>query len=136
MFGVALICGWHAGYSSVSVLILGLVGLWSLRLAWHIGRKILQTKDEDRRYKAWREQWGKFAIIRSFFQVFVLQTIFLYIVALPVILVSLSPDTPLSWIHALGAAIFVCGFVFEWIADEQLRRFKHDPKNTGKILQS
>jgi len=31
-----------------------LVGLWGLRLAWHIGRR---HKEEDYRYKAMRDRW-------------------------------------------------------------------------------
>ena len=38
---------------------------------------------------------------------------------------------PLEW---FGIGLWMAGFVFESIADAQLRRFRHDPANQGRVL--
>lgn len=44
-----------------------------------------------------------------------------------------APITPLAWV---GLAIYSVGIVFEWVGDWQLARFKADPANRGKVLDT
>ena len=46
------------------------------------------------------------------------------------------PDRGLGWLAAAGGAAWAIGFAFESIGDWQLARFKADPSNTGKVLDS
>jgi steroid 5-alpha reductase family enzyme len=48
--------------------------------------KKLKTKKEDSRYAVWRGEW-KYFYLRSFFQVYVLQMILMFLVSLPLFLV-------------------------------------------------
>ena len=111
-----------------------LISLWGIRLAWHIHSRN-KGKGEDYRYLAWRNQWGKWFLLRSYFQVFVLQGIFLYIIILPVLFINKSEDTPIIWLDILGMLIWMIGFYFEAVGDAQLIRFKNNPNNKGKLLQ-
>jgi len=111
-----------------------LVSVWGIRLAWHIHTRN-KGKGEDYRYLAWRNQWGKWFLLRSYFQVFVLQGIFLYIIILPVLFINKSENTPLVWFDFLGLTIWIIGFYFEAVGDAQLVRFKKNPNNKGKLLQ-
>ena len=111
-----------------------LVSVWGIRLAWHIHSRN-KGKGEDYRYLAWRNQWGKWFLLRSYFQVFVLQGIFLYIIILPVLFINKSENTPLVWLDFLGLTIWIIGFYFEAVGDAQLVRFKKNPNNKGKFLQ-
>jgi len=122
---------------SIYVWLLALLPLvWGLRLA---GRIYLKNagKPEDFRYKAWRGAWGKSFTIRSFLQIYMLQGIIIFIIAVPV---TLSIVFPSSTIHPLfffiGAALWGIGFYFESVADFELDRFIHDPSNKGKIMMS
>ena len=54
-----------------------LISIWGTRLAIHIHTRN-KGKGEDYRYLAWRNQWGKWFLLRSYLQVFILQGIFLF----------------------------------------------------------
>jgi len=116
-----------------AVLVVVLVVIWGMRLALHIGLRNL-GKGEDARYRKWREEWGRNATLRSFFQIYILQGILLLIISLPVIRAIAAPDAPLAFTDLLGATVWLTGFLFEAIADRQLLRFKKDPLNRRRII--
>jgi len=123
-----------AGYLPRKQLITTLVTVWGLRLALHIGVRNW-GKPEDFRYAKWREENGSHWWWISFFQVFLLQGILMWIISLPLIAAQTSGFpailTPLDFI---GASFWTLGMMLESVADSQLRRFKSDPNNRGKIL--
>jgi steroid 5-alpha reductase family enzyme len=111
-----------------------LISAWGIRLAWHIHTRN-KGKGEDYRYLAWRNQWGKWFLLRSYFQVFILQGVFLYIISLPILFINKSENTPINWLDFTGLAIWLIGFYFEAVGDAQLMRFKKNTMNKGKLLQ-
>lgn len=133
--GFALV-GWTAfafsDLSARSVLVNALVTAWGLRLAWHIARRNAR-KPEDARYAAWRQEWTWFRL-RSYVQVFLLQGVLLYIIALPMLFIHAAPASALTVLDAAGVVVWLAGFFFEAIADAQLKRFLRDPANKGKIM--
>ena len=60
-----------------------LVLIWGLRLSVHIYLRN-HGRGEDFRYANWRRTW-KFFVLRSFFQIFMLQGFFMVLIAWPVI---------------------------------------------------
>ena len=120
--------------ASRGILVNILVSIWGLRLAWHIhGRN--KGKGEDYRYLAWRQAWGKWFYVRSYVQVYLLQGCFLFLIALPVLVINKEPRSDPGWIDFLGIAIWLSGFCFEVIGDAQLARFIKNPANKGKLMQ-
>lgn len=117
-------------------LLLGLVTVWGLRLAGHIRLRKRGEDGEDFRYRQWRQQWGRTFIWRSYLQIFLLQGGVIFLVALPLLLVIAEPGGPLGLLDLLGALLWLCGFAFEALGDWQLLRFKHNPANKGRIIQS
>lgn len=116
-------------------LLLVIVGIWSLRLSFYIfGRH--RNVGEDYRYAQWRKEWGKYVIPRAFFQIFMLQGVFMYIIALPVMIGMGAKYIELGWVSYIGIALWFTGFLVEAIGDWQKSRFKADPANKGKIMQS
>jgi steroid 5-alpha reductase family enzyme len=116
------------------VLVNTLVSIWGLRLAWHIhGRN--KGKAEDYRYLAWRKAWGEWFYVRSYFQVYLLQGFFLFLIALPVLVIHQGQRTEVGWTDFLGIAIWALGFFFEVIGDAQLAQFIKNPANKGKLMQ-
>ena len=109
-----------------------LVLLWGLRLSFHL---LIRNsgKGEDFRYKAWRDTW-KFFVLRSFFQIFMLQGVFMLIVSAPIWFINFSKGGMLGPWDSLGLVIFGAGFMVETIGDYQLAEFKKDPANNGKII--
>lgn len=122
-----------AGYSVVSLIVNLLITVWGLRLSIHIYQR-LRTKPEDSRYLKWRKDWGKNVIWRSLLQVFLLQGIFLYLIALPIISINFKKSMDLNWLTFLGILIWLIGFIFETVADKQLKEHVSNPKNKGKLL--
>jgi steroid 5-alpha reductase family enzyme len=110
-----------------------LVFLWGFRLSFHIFLRNL-GKPEDFRYANWRKEWGKYVVVRSFFQVFMLQGLFMFIIALPIIITENSAPERLGLIEITGIAIWLIGFYFEAVGDYQLLQFKKDAGNKGKVI--
>ncbi|HYZ92261.1 MAG TPA: DUF1295 domain-containing protein [Actinomycetota bacterium] len=108
--------------------------IWGVRLAIHLFRRNA-GKGEDYRYQAMRRRWGPRFPLISLVTVFLLQGTLMWIVSLPV-QAAQSSATPagLTAADAIGTALWFVGFVFESIGDEQLRRFKADPANQGKVM--
>lgn len=110
-----------------------LVVIWGLRLSYYIAKRNL-GKEEDVRYKEMRLKWGRHQKINAFFKVYMLQALFMYIVATPIMISFASGDSMLRSTIYIGIVIWIIGFLFESIADMQLKSFKADPKNKGRIL--
>ena len=119
--------------TSRAVLVTALVGLWGLRLALHIAMR-KRGQGEDFRYAAWRRNWGRHWVWRSYLQVFLLQGVLLYVVALAVIRVNLTTGPALGWLDLVGVLVWIVGFVFEAVGDWQLIRFTRDEANRGTVM--
>lgn len=112
-----------------------LVSIWGARLAWHIYSRN-RGKPEDYRYAAWRVEWGSTVYIRSFFQIYLLQGVLLYLVVMPVLFINYSRGGSLGLLDLAGCAVWIMGFLFESIGDAQLAQFIKNPTNKGKLIQS
>jgi len=117
-------------------LIAALVTVWGLRLSTYILRRNW-GKGEDPRYAKWREEAGTAWWWRSFFKVFLLQGILMWVISLPLLAAQVSA-TParLTVLDGLASLLWGIGFFFEALGDWQLARFKADPANRGKVLSS
>jgi len=128
---VSLVTG--DAYSPRGLLVSGLVLIWGLRLALHIHCRN-RGRGEDPRYRKWREEWGRWFVLRSFLQIFMLQGLLLVLVAMPVVYVNTSPAVSLGWLDLLGLAVWLYGFCFESVGDWQLLKFIRNPGNKGKLM--
>ena len=111
-----------------------LVPLWGLRLTLHIGVRNL-GEAEDARYANWRQQFGAKWWWLSYLRVFILQGVVMWIVSLP-LLVGLQDKSSLTVIDWIGIMFFAVGFLVEAVVDWQLRTFKKDSANKGKVLDT
>ena len=137
--GFIVVCAviFARGYPNFNfILILILTVLWGLRLAAHIYIRN-KGKKEDYRYKAWRDEWGKWFYIRTYLQVFLLQGLFMLLISLSAIVAgSYTNETSISFINIAGLILWLIGFIFETFGDLQLSRFISDPNNKGKIMKT
>ena len=122
------------GFIIRKLLISILVTLWGFRLSLHILMRNL-GKPEDFRYQKWRDENGSAWWWRSFFKVFLLQGILLWLISAPLLAVQIGAKpqylTVLDW---LGVILWIIGFYFEAMGDLQLKRFLANPANKGKIM--
>jgi steroid 5-alpha reductase family enzyme len=117
-----------------SWLVLTLVAIWALRLAIHLTWRNW-GEPEDRRYREIREKYSPYFAIKSLFIIFVFQAVLASIVALP-ILPAISQPAALGLFDAFGLLLWLLGMGFEVVGDWQLARFKANPDNQGKVMQS
>lgn len=112
----------------------GLVTLWGVRLSWHITRRN-RGKGEDPRYARWRAEGGAGWPLRSLFTVFLLQGAILLVVALP-LLTGATAGPGVRWLEVVGGGVWLVGFLLEAVADRQLARFRAEPGNRGRVLDT
>jgi len=124
------------GYLPRKQLMAILVTIWGLRLMLHIHLRN-SGQPEDFRYAKWREENGSQWWWVSFFKVFLLQGVLMWIISAPLLATQTSGFpailTPLDYV---GTLIWAFGFLFELVGDLQLTLFKGDENNRGKILTS
>ncbi|MET0839567.1 MAG: DUF1295 domain-containing protein [Marmoricola sp.] len=126
---VALLCA-LVGDAPVRWVLLVMVGVWGLRLAWHVGRRVVATSDEDPRYAAMLE--GKpfsFAVKR----IFLTQGVAMWFVSLPVQAAAASGQQTEEVLLGLGLLVWLVGLVFESVGDAQLAAYKQDP-DRGPVM--
>lgn len=136
--GMSVLVGWYAinsdGFLLRKWLILLPIFIWTLRLSSHLLRRIIADGREDSRYAQFREDWGRQAG-RNFFVIFQLQPIFNVVLSVPFFIAFLNTDPTIKVIELIAVVIWLIGLIGESLADEQLRKFKSDSNNKGKICQ-
>ncbi len=134
-FAVITWLAWSAGPgTSRSLLVVLLISIWGLRLFFHVTTRNW-GQPEDRRYKAMREHHGRHFWWFSLFSVFILQGVLLWIISLAPQLAQLSAvPAKLTWLDGLGIFVFATGFIFETVSDYQMKCFRSNPANKGKVM--
>jgi len=113
-----------------------LAGLWSLRLGIYLLIRVgSHLKEEEGRYKQLRQEWAPNpdAKFFAFFQMQAVSNVFL---AIPFFIIALNPKPELSILEYIGAGLWFISIVGEGLSDFQLKQFKKDPANKGKVCQS
>ena len=112
-----------------------MVTVWGLRLATHLAVRNI-GHGEDYRYRAMRKHWGPRFPIISLVTVFLLQGVLMWIVSLALQLGQVESSPGFGPIGTMGVFVWVVGLAFEATGDQQLRKFKADPANQGKVLST
>lgn len=128
-----------AGVGTLSTLLVAVcVTAWGARLGAHLFLRGRRSEQEDARYAAMRAADPARFPRRSLVTVFMLQAVILWGLALPIHLAfamqGAEAGQPANWLHALGLALFLAGFMLEAAADWRLARFRRDPANRGRLL--
>jgi steroid 5-alpha reductase family enzyme len=124
------------GFLPRRLLGLVLVAIWGLRLSIHILQRNW-GRGEDRRYRKWRTEAGPKFWWYSYLQVFLLQGALMGLISAPIAAVQFGAlPQRLTVLDVLGAAVWGVGLFFEAVGDYQLDRFKRDPANKGKVLDT
>jgi steroid 5-alpha reductase family enzyme len=111
-----------------------LTTIWGVRLSFYLLWRNW-GRDEDRRYRAMREQHGSQFWWVSLGKVFLLQGTILWFVSLP-LQAGAWQSTPVSWqwLDLVGCGLWTLGFAFEVVGDWQLALFISNPENRGRVL--
>ena len=122
-----------SGDSGRRWLLFALTAIWGLRLGGYLLRRKLGDREEDRRYREMRERKGDAFVPWSLVMIFGLQGLLVLIVSLPL---QLAADRPGALTAAVipGVVLWVIGFFFEALGDEQMRRFKAGAASSGQVM--
>jgi steroid 5-alpha reductase family enzyme len=117
-----------------SLIIIALVAAWSLRLAFHL---MVRNWDheEDHRYQQIRQNNEPNFKFKSLYIIFGLQGLLAWIISIP-LLFALNLETAFHWLDLIALSLWITGFIFEAVADYQLYKFKSQPGNKGRVLNS
>lgn len=124
------------GFLPRKLLLMSLVSIWGMRLSIHI---LIRNwgKPEDFRYQKWRKESGRSWWIKSLFQVFLLQGLLMWVISVPLLAAQISTQSnSLLWLDWAGVCLWMVGFFFETVGDVQLSRFRANPSNKGKLLNT
>ncbi len=120
----------------LGLLIAAMASLWGLRLALHLLQR-WRRSGEDPRYARMlgparaAGHYGRAALLR----VFLPQAALLYLTCLPAQLGVLAGGG-LGPLALSGALLWLIGMVFETVGDWQLNRFRADPANRDRVLDT
>jgi len=115
-------------------LVAGLVAIWSLRLGLHIAARTAGIKD-DPRYAAFAAEWGLDAP-RKMFIFLQNQGLGSIPLAFAIFVAARFPQVPLRPQDYLGVLILFAGIAGEAVADAQLKGFRNDPSNHGRVCDA
>lgn len=121
------------GLLARKLLIAALVTVWGLRLSLYIFARN-RGMGEDFRYVAMRQAGGASWWWQSYFKVFVLQGVLMWLISAPLLAAQLGATSGLTLLDGLGVLVWAVGFTFEAAGDWQLARFKADPANKGRVM--
>lgn len=113
------------------VLVAALIGLWGLRLGVHIARRA-GREGEDGRYASLRAQWGA-AFEPRMFGFLMLQAGAGALLLLSVLLAARNPLPGFRALDVAAALLALASIAGEGLADRQLKAFKADPANRGRV---
>ncbi|AYJ51837.1 DUF1295 domain-containing protein [Rhodococcus sp. P1Y] len=113
-------------------LMLAIVGIWGLRLAWHVFRRSL-GKGEDPRYEELLSKATGNTTLYALRKIYLTQAVALWFVSLPIQVSAVAGDS-VGVVAAVGVLLWVVGLTFEAVGDAQLNAFKADTSNKGKIM--
>ncbi|MCE9518083.1 MAG: DUF1295 domain-containing protein [Verrucomicrobia bacterium] len=123
--------------SSSRKIIIGIMGAaWALRLGTYILLRVCSHHPhEDVRYTAMREKWRAQPGLK-FFLFFQAQAILIVLLSIPHLLAMRNPAPGLRWIEWLGMVVWLTGIIGESLADWQMKCFKANAANKGKVCQA
>jgi steroid 5-alpha reductase family enzyme len=108
-----------------------MVAIWTLRLGGFLFLRIQAAGGTDQRFAAIKTNPARFLVAWT------LQALWVIFTASAALIAITAPQSAdLDVFFWIGAALWVLGFGFEVVADEQKRRFKGDRANTGSFITS
>ena len=107
-------------------------GLWGLRLATHLARR-LRGEPEDSRYASMRERTN--GSQRAFWVMYAIQATLVVVCSLPFFAASANPVAGITAWSIAAIALWLFAVGGETLADAQLARFRRDPAHKGHVCE-
>lgn len=114
-----------------AIVVAVMVGVWTMRLGSFLFMRIHASGGADERFEKIKKNPPRFLVAWTLQAVWVIFT-----ASAALVIITAQNTVPLGLFFWAGAAIWVIGFAFEVMADDQKRQFKKDPANKGKFIKS
>lgn len=131
----AVYCGLADSYWLRKVFVLGMVGVWAVRLGGYLFFTRVWRQPEEGRYRQIRQDWNTNINLKFFF-FFEFQALLDAVLSLPFLFAVTNSTPAISWIEYLGVVLWAVAIGGEAIADAQLNAFKKNPANRGKTCRA
>ena len=121
------------GFFYRKLIICSMFFVWSMRLGSYLAVRIFGHLDqEDTRYIQLRKDYGNRVAFR-FFLFFQFQALSIPLLLAPLFVSVQNTDELLHPLEFLGLLVWLVGLIGETVSDSQMKRFKSDPLNKGKV---
>lgn len=125
----AVFLSWPSDLRSMAVAVM--VAVWAVRLGSFLFRRIHAAGGADQRFEKIKVNPPRFLVAWT------LQAAWVTFTASAAIVVITSADkAPIDFFFYTGSLLWLLGFSFEVVSDEQKRRFKADPRNKDKFIKT
>ncbi len=119
----------HGTLDTRSLVVAGMIAIWCIRLGSFLFRRIHAMGGTDSRFEKIKVNPARFLVAWTLQGLWVIFTASAALVA-----ITASERAPIDLFFWVGAAVWVFGFAWEIIADNQKSAFKADPANKGKFI--
>lgn len=117
------------------IIVACLILLYSLRLTSNFYRDWPGLQKEDFRYAEFRQRFGRSYWLVSLLGIHLFPTILVYAGCLPLYAVTRPGAGGVGVYDGVGMAVTLGAVMLAYFADGQLRRFRTEPDNRGKVAQ-
>jgi steroid 5-alpha reductase family enzyme len=129
---VVALSPWAGAPTERQILVAALVAVWSIRLGSYIAGRVARSA-EDARYVMMKEEWGG-RFQANLFGLAIVQAPATTLLCASIAAAALRPGAGLTAEDFIGAAILLIAILGEGRADSQMKAFKADKANHGKIM--
>ena len=126
---------WAGSPTHRQILVAVLVSVWSIRLGTYIAIRVARTREEDARYTMLKAEWGS-TFAKRLFGLAIVQAPATTLLCASIAAAALRPGEGLMLTDYVGAVILAVAIAGEGIADQQMKAFKADPANKGRIMDT
>lgn len=124
------------GFETRKLMVAALASIWSIRLGIYLLIRVgSHLNEEEGRYKQLRAEWAPHENLKFFifFQMQALSNVFL---AIPFFIIAVNTAPEISIVEYIGAGMWLLAIIGEGLSDWQLKQFKKNPANKGKVCEA
>lgn len=135
-FVIAVFLAWPVAELNVmEMVVVFLVFLYGLRLTLNFFRGWPGMKHEDWRYQDFRKNFPRLYWPISFLGIHLFPTIMVFLACMSMLQIFRGPGMEMNVWFILGAIIMITAIGLAFIADEQMKKFRMNPENKGKLMR-
>lgn len=136
-FVIAVFLAWPMqGIDIFKAIVLFMVFMYGLRLTLNFYRGWPGMKHEDWRYRDFRSNFPKLYWPISFLGIHLFPTIMVFLACMSMLPIFQGPGLSLNTWFIVGLFTMILAVGLAYIADEQMKKFRSNPENKGKLMRS